>query len=82
MEVKPKDFRVRLAFDSYSVGQIIQPVGLWRSSLLSRGYIEPVVVENPAPVSAVVAGPVESVETEPNRGRNRGKRHDAVKHSL
>jgi len=42
MEVKPKDFRVRLAFDFYSVGQVIQPTGLWRSRLLSLGYIEPV----------------------------------------
>lgn len=42
MEVKPKDFRVRLAFDYYSVGQLIQPTGLWRSRLLSLGYIEPI----------------------------------------
>lgn len=73
MEVKTKDFRVRIAFDAYSVGNVIQPVGLWRSKLLALGYIEP--VEKPAPASAVVAGP-ESSENPKRRGKPR--KHDVA----
>ena len=36
-------FKVILAFETYRVGQIIEPTGLWRDSLRSRGYIAPYV---------------------------------------
>lgn len=68
MEVKNKNYRVRLAFEWYSVGQIIQPVGLWRSHLLSRGYIEPVTEQVPA--EALPAGGGAEAE-KPKRGRPR-----------
>ena len=69
MEVKPKDYRVRLAFDFFRVGQIIQPVGLWRSHLLSRGFIEP-VAQDDAPAEALPAGGGAEIE-KPKRGRPR-----------
>lgn len=68
MEVKTNNYRVRLAFEWYSVGQIIQPVGLWRSHLLSRGYIEPVIEEEPA--ESLPAGGGADTE-KPKRGRPR-----------
>ncbi len=40
--MKPlQKYRVKLAFESYSVGAIIEPTGLWRGDMLARGYIEP-----------------------------------------
>lgn len=42
-----KKFEVILAFGEYRVGQIIEPVGLWRGDLLARGYIRPVEVASP-----------------------------------
>lgn len=40
--------RVILAFESYSVGQILEPTGVWRDHLIRCGYVEPVVDESPA----------------------------------
>ncbi len=45
-------YRIKLAFDSFSVGQIIYPTGLWRGELLSKGFIEehdPTKAEEPPP---------------------------------
>jgi hypothetical protein len=36
-------FKVIVAFDSYRVGMVIEPVGLWRGELLARKWIEPLV---------------------------------------
>ncbi len=38
---------VILAFETYRVGDVIEPSGLWADSLKSRGYIEPIVEEKP-----------------------------------
>lgn len=38
-----KKYKVILAFETYSVGDVIEPTGVWRDNLLSRGYIEPVI---------------------------------------
>ena len=43
MGMKQTKFQVVIAFESYRVGQIIEPTGLWRGELLSRGFIQPVV---------------------------------------
>ncbi len=40
---------VILAFETYRVGDVIEPSGLWADSLRSRGYIRPVVEEKPKP---------------------------------
>lgn len=37
-------FRVKVAFDRYSVGAIIEPTGLYRGELLRMGYIERITV--------------------------------------
>jgi hypothetical protein len=51
MEVKKQQqFRIRLAFDSYRVGDLISPTGLYRSSLISRGFIEPVIEQPTKPL--------------------------------
>ncbi len=42
-------YRVILAFETYSVGQVIEPTGLWADSLKQRRYIEPIVEEKPKP---------------------------------
>lgn len=51
-----KNYRVKLAFENYRVGQVIQPTGLWRGRLLSRGYIEPVAEGSEAPAQDSGAG--------------------------
>lgn len=66
-----KKFRVILAFDFYSVGDVIEPVGLWRDSLLSRGYIEP-VLDTPR---------YTELEPEPKRKRKKNEL-DAINESL
>ncbi len=40
---------VILAFSGYSVGNIIEPTGLWRDNLISRGFIKPIVEKQPEP---------------------------------
>lgn len=71
MEVKqPQKYRVRLAFDSYSVGHVIQPTGLWRSSLLSRGFIEPLTEPAEPEPAGMVAGPEEKGQRRSKRNRN------------
>ena len=62
-------FRVILAFETYQVGNIIEPTGLWRDELLRMRYIEPVVEK-----------PVE-IEPEPRRRRKRNE-NDVIADSL
>ena len=40
-------FEVILAFEGYRVGHIIEPTGLWRGELLSRGFIRPLAEVKP-----------------------------------
>ncbi len=42
-------YRVKLAYHGWSVGAIIEPVGLWRDELLAKGWIE-LVQETPKPL--------------------------------
>jgi len=78
MEVKTKDFRVRLAFDAYSVGQVIQPTGLWRSRLLSLGYIEPVFEGEPDTPQTEPAGSGAEAEKPKRRQRKANHVHDSL----
>ncbi len=62
MDLKTKSYRVKLAFEQYSVGAIIQPTGLWRDSLLSRGFIErvePVATKNVEQVLSQTESPLQ-----------------------
>ena len=75
MDVKqPKPYRVKLAFDQYSVGHVIYPTGLWRSSLLSRGYIEPVPDQEEVSTLSLPEYPTEPTN-EPKRDRRRRASH-------
>ncbi len=40
---------VILAFETYSVGNIIEPTGVWADSLKQRGYIKPLEEPKPKP---------------------------------
>ena len=40
--VKPKQFRATIAFGPYSKGALMQPTGIYRETLLRRGFIEEV----------------------------------------
>ena len=43
-------YEVILAFETYRVGQVIEPTGLWADDLKRRGYIKPhVEQEQPKP---------------------------------
>ncbi len=42
-------YEVILAFETYSVGNVIEPTGLWADSLKQRGYIRPLPKEEPKP---------------------------------
>lgn len=61
-------YRVKLAFEYYRVGDIIEPTGLWRDSLLARGYIEP------APQEAAAQGQAPAVKQEPRITEQQPKR--------
>ncbi len=42
-------YRVILAFETYSVGNVIEPTGLWADELKRRKYIEPLIEASPEP---------------------------------
>lgn len=44
-----KQFRVKLAYGPYQKGAIVEPTGVYRDMLLSKGIIEPMPVAAPAP---------------------------------
>lgn len=69
MVSEPAKFKVILAFESYSVGDVIQPTGVWRDSLIARGYIER-LVERPV-----------VLEPEPKRKRKKND-HDVINEQL
>lgn len=46
---------VILAFDRYSVGQILEPYGAHRELLIKRGYVKPYVEPTPAAECAAPA---------------------------
>lgn len=67
MKPIPK-YRVRLAFDFYRVGQVLQPTGLWRDHLLGNGFIEP-ITEQAEPDVLPVAEAATEIDTKPTRSR-------------
>jgi hypothetical protein len=65
-----KEFRVKVAFGNYRVGDLIWPTGAWRSHLQSSGYIEPVPVEAQAEFATEVQTTEPPRETAVRRRRN------------
>lgn len=65
--------RVILAFETYRVGDVIEPTGLWRDQLIRQRYIEPIV-------ESAIVKPVE-VEPEKKQRRKRNER-DAIEESV
>lgn len=54
-----KQFRVKLAYGPYQKGAIIEPTGVYRDMLLSKGLIEPLAPAAAAPSQgALLEAPV------------------------
>ena len=64
MDMSLPNYRVRIAFDQYRVGDVIQPTGIWRDRLLQINFIERMEDGKPLP----------SLLTPPRHGR-RGSSH-------
>ena len=67
-----KKFRVLKAFQNYSVGDVIEPEGIWRGNLLADGLIEEVRDTSEQP-------PTEFPQPQPKR---KYTRKDVVHESL
>jgi len=48
-----KEYRFRLAWQNYRVGDVIKPTGVVRDWLLANGYIEPLPEPPPPPAPAI-----------------------------
>lgn len=51
-QIPKRQFRVKLAYGPYQKGAIIEPTGIYRDMLLSKGLIEPVTPPDEPPAVA------------------------------
>jgi len=64
-------YRFRLAWQTYRVGDVIEPTGVLREWLRANGYIEPVVVE-PTGNPVVVVSPEQLAV----KRKSKARKHD------